>query len=207
VSDVSPPAGAAAYLVALEVEPGRVEQIISTQVFSFISSTAAAGEGAAAGGGEEQGASSSSSGATLPGSSNGASTSAAAVNTDASGGGGVTNAAGVSPVEVAGAVADMMRAAGLPLDLDREQLLNQALAAQQALVEARRALEGERSAREAQESELDSLRTGWQCRVCFSREVDTAFSGCGHMFCSQCSRSLSRCAVCRRASQQLKLFK
>jgi sacsin len=95
----------------------------------------------------------------------------------------------------------MMRAAGLPLDLDREQLLKQ------ALVEARRALEGERSAREAQESELESLRTGWQCRVCFSREVDTAFSGCGHMFCAQCSRSLSKCAVCRRVSQQLKLFK
>ena len=205
VSDVSPPAGAAAHLVALEVEPGRVEQVISTQVFSFISSTAAAGEGAAAAEGAGDGASSSS-GVVLPGSSNGAGPAATAVATDA-GGGGVTNAAGVSPVEVAGAVADMMRAAGLPLDLDREQLLNQALAAQQALVEARRALEGERSAREEQESELDSLRTGWQCRVCFSREVDTAFSGCGHMFCSQCSRSLSRCAVCRRASQQLKLFK
>ena len=37
----------------------------------------------------------------------------------------------VSPTEVTGAVVDLLRAAGMPLDLERQQLLQQSLTMQQ----------------------------------------------------------------------------
>ena len=42
----------------------------------------------------------------------------------------------VSPVEMAGAVTDLLKAAGMPLDLERQQLLQQSLAMQQQVKDA-----------------------------------------------------------------------
>lgn len=57
------------------------------------------------------------------------------------------------------------------------------------------------------DSELEAARSSWQCRVCFSRDVEQAFVGCGHMYCSGCMPSLQRCPVCRKTSQKIKLFR
>lgn len=46
-------------------------------------------------------------------------------------------AAQVSPAEVAGAVVDLLRTAGMPLDLERQQLLEQSLAMQRQIEDAR----------------------------------------------------------------------
>jgi sacsin len=57
------------------------------------------------------------------------------------------------------------------------------------------------------EAEVEALRAAWQCRVCFSHDVDQAFTGCGHTYCSFCMPSLARCPVCRVASAKVRLFR
>jgi sacsin len=57
------------------------------------------------------------------------------------------------------------------------------------------------------EEELEAARGAWQCRVCFSRDVDHAFVACGHMYCSACMPSLQRCPVCRKGSQKIRLYR
>lgn len=57
------------------------------------------------------------------------------------------------------------------------------------------------------DSELEAARSNWQCRVCFSRDVEQAFVGCGHMYCSDCMRSLPKCPVCRKSSQKIRLYR
>ena len=42
----------------------------------------------------------------------------------------------MSPTEVTGAVVDLLRAAGMPLDLERQQLLQQSLTMQQQVKDA-----------------------------------------------------------------------
>ena len=55
----------------------------------------------------------------------------------------------VSPAEMTGAVTDLLKAAGMPLDLERQQLLQQSLAMQQQIKEA-----GEELAKQAQVTPL-----------------------------------------------------
>eukprot|EP00882_Tetradesmus_deserticola_P020930 GHRQ01022620.1.p1 GENE.GHRQ01022620.1~~GHRQ01022620.1.p1 ORF type:complete len:116 (+),score=35.20 GHRQ01022620.1:458-805(+) len=109
--------------------------------------------------------------------------------------------------ELAGAVSDMLSAAGMPLDLDRRQLLQRALAADQALSQAAAAVAELRQEAVKRDQELEAVRGSWQCRVCFSRDVNQAFVGCGHMYCSGCMPSLAKCPVCRTASGKIKLYR
>ena len=53
----------------------------------------------------------------------------------------------MSPKEVAGAVTDLLKAAGMPLDLERRQLLQQSLALQQQAKEAQEELAGQAQVR------------------------------------------------------------
>jgi sacsin len=109
--------------------------------------------------------------------------------------------------ELASAVADMLNAAGMPVDLDKQELLHRALAADQQLSAANAAVAELRQAAQQKEAEVDALRNAWQCRVCFSKDVDRAFVGCGHMYCGSCMPSLARCPVCRTTSAKIKLYK
>ena len=109
--------------------------------------------------------------------------------------------------ELASAVADMLNAAGMPLDLDRQQLLQRALAADQAVSQATAAVAELRQEAAKRDQELEAMQGSWQCRVCFSRDVNQAFVGCGHMYCSGCMPSLAKCPVCRTASGKIKLYK
>ena len=129
-------------------------------------------------------------------------------------------------------VSDMMRAAGLPLDLGK--LLSLALDNQKKIrhqddvrildrerlkLEAERySWEVERAQWEAErvmlisqmlelQAEIESKGAAWQCPVCISHEVDVVFTGCGHMFCSTCSSSLRGCAICRKDSRVQKLYR
>eukprot|EP00878_Enallax_costatus_P022123 GHUV01023461.1.p1 GENE.GHUV01023461.1~~GHUV01023461.1.p1 ORF type:complete len:172 (+),score=65.22 GHUV01023461.1:1067-1582(+) len=113
----------------------------------------------------------------------------------------------MSASEVAAAVSDMLSAAGLPLDLDRQVLLQRALTSDQQLNAATAALAELRQEVTKKESEFEAIRSSWQCRVCFSRDVNQAFVGCGHMYCSACMPSLAKCPVCRKASGKIKLFR
>lgn len=56
----------------------------------------------------------------------------------------------------------------------------------------------------------EAARGAWQCKICFSHEVDVAYTGCGHIICSSCARASqsNRCPICRKASSSLlKLYK
>lgn len=184
--------------------------------------------------------------------------------------------------ELASAVADMLNAAGMPLDLDKQQLLQTALAANAQLQQVRHACTASqhglqqlkqggggtlpldmnflprsgasmhvsrllsvkcedccccacvcrqtkskyvcmcvsacivqassavaelRQEAARKDSELEAARGNWQCRVCFGRDVEQAFVGCGHMYCGDCMPSLPKCPVCRKPSQKIRLYR
>ncbi len=33
----------------------------------------------------------------------------------------------------------------------------------------------------AQQSELEAGKSGWTCKICYARDLDASFTGCGHM--------------------------
>lgn len=74
-------------------------------------------------------------------------------------------------------------------------------------VQASAAVAELRQEAQRRESELEAARSSWQCRVCFSRDVEQAFVGCGHMYCGDCMPSLPKCPVCRKTSQKIRLFR
>lgn len=216
MADVVPAPGPAAALatVPLELSPGEYGQLLASQVFCFKSGT----EGQDGGAGEAAAApaAASSSRAAEDG---GASTSSgvrevkgeavelgAAVGAGAASGGG-SGAGGVGAAQLAGAVRDMLAAAGMPLDLDKEALLQKALAAERELADARAALTTARREADRGRQRAEELQAAWQCRVCFSAECDAVFIGCGHTFCRGCVGSLARCPVCRKSSNRIRLYK
>lgn len=219
-SDCAPSPGQAAYRVTVETEPGVYDQLLSTQVFSFRSGIAPEPGTGTPSMGTAQDNAAGMYGA-VSDSVESATAATASHSLSASGGtatgvtptnlappaAGVEGLQNVGASELVGAVRDMLSAAGLPLDLDRTTLLQQALAAEQELRSARSALVELRASESAHESELESVRSSWQCRVCFTRDVDMAFLGCGHLFCSQCVASQRRCPMCRKESKTMKLYK
>eukprot|EP00798_Chlamydomonas_sp_ICE-L_P006706 gene6706-3376_t len=122
-----------------------------------------------------------------------------------SGGQGRSGAVGSS--ELANAVRDLLGSAGLPLDLERGELLDQAASLREALRAAEAQLKEVKETSAAQEQELESARTAWQCKVCMAADVECSYIGCGHMLCGGCASSLDRCPVCRKRSQLLRVFK
>lgn len=57
-------------------------------------------------------------------------------------------------------------------------------------------LQAERAAASAS-TEAEAARGAWQCKICFSRDVDAAYTGCGHLICSRCASATNtnRCPV------------
>ena len=54
-------------------------------------------------------------------------------------------------------------------------------------------------------TEAENARGAWQCKICFSQDVDSAYTGCGHLICARCAAATAsnRCPVCRKPSQAL----
>ena len=75
--------------------------------------------------------------------------------------------------------------------------------------ELQRGLESAAEGRRAAEDAATAARSNWQCRICLTREVDCAMSGCGHMLCGDCAGQLPRpvCPFCRKASQLRRLYR
>lgn len=117
--DAAPAKGQAAYRLSVEVAPGVYETLLSTQVFCFQSGAQGAPPAASASHHEP--------------SASAAAASSSAAEQDAAA------AAAAAPSqqasELAAAVADMLNAAGMPLDLDKQQLLQRALAADAQLAQ------------------------------------------------------------------------
>nr|CAD1821119.1 unnamed protein product [Ananas comosus var. bracteatus] len=103
----------------------------------------------------------------------------------------------VSATEVVQAVHDMLSAAGVNLDAEKQSLLQTTLSLQEKLKESQVSLLVEQEKAEAAVKEADGAKAAWLCRVCLTNEVNITIISCGHVLCNRCSASVSRCPFCR----------
>ncbi|XP_010245479.1 PREDICTED: sacsin [Nelumbo nucifera] len=114
----------------------------------------------------------------------------------------------VSAAELVQAVHDMLSAAGINMDVEKQSLLQTTLNLQEQLKEVQAVLLLEQEKAEVAEKEIDAAKAAWLCRICLSTEVDIAIIPCGHVLCRRCSSAVSRCPFCRlHVSKTMKIFR
>lgn len=217
VADSQPSGGEGVYKVLVEVDPGVVLPLLSSNIFSFRNSVS---EGAM----HTDPSRATSALSTRPDDSAAAAAAhrpAAPVavapppgDTSASArpAGPAADAAAepVSAAEFATAVRELMRGANLPLDPSVEQLLQRTAELQGSLRSSQQELQQVRATSSEQRQKLDAAQSKWQCKVCMSNEVAAAFQGCGHTFCHTCVQYLSQralpCPQCRKASPFIRIY-
>ncbi|XP_072965979.1 uncharacterized protein [Typha angustifolia] len=194
--DVRPSSGQALYRFSVETAPGEIQMLLSTQVFSFKSVSMA----------------DISSMPSIAESSEMTRRSQSLHSTSTSLGKAVTDQAAkrqygkVSATEVVQAVHDMLSAAGINLDSEKQTLLQTTLNLQEQLKDSQVALLVEQEKAEAATKEADVAKAAWSCRVCLSAEVDITIVPCGHVLCHRCSTSISRCPFCRtNVTEEMKI--
>lgn len=74
---------------------------------------------------------------------------------------------------------------------------------------AARLATGERGSDQAGADEPDAAaEAGHTCVICLEHACDTVFQSCGHMCtCSQCSRNLNRCPICRTKTRAIRVYR
>ena len=113
----------------------------------------------------------------------------------------------VGAAEVVGAVGQMLAAAGLKLDAEAGELMQQVVALQQRLEESERQRQAAEEEAKAQGDEAERIRSSWTCRICLTRPVDAVVRVCGHVLCGECGvRGQGRCPFCRKTSGVAKLY-
>ncbi|KAK8493331.1 hypothetical protein V6N12_000543 [Hibiscus sabdariffa] len=188
--DVRPSAGQALYRFKVETVPGKTESLLSSQVFSFRSVSLG----------------SSASSAILP-EDNPVVTGNRTHNEmpeSSERGGRISSQpirelqyGRVSAAELVQAVNEMLSAAGINMDVEKQSLLQQTITLQEQLKESRTALLLEQERLDVAVKEADTAKAAWLCRVCLSNEVDMTIAPCGHVLCRRCSSAVSRCPFCR----------
>ena len=103
----------------------------------------------------------------------------------------------------------MLESAGMTMENDTSVLMEQTLVLQQRLATTQSSLDSAVVEKQAAEAAATHLKTVWQCRICLTREVDSAMAGCGHMLCSSCAEQLPRpeCPFCRKRSAVTRLYR
>ncbi|XP_043716705.1 sacsin isoform X2 [Telopea speciosissima] len=201
--DVRPSAGQALYRLKVETAPGISEPLVSSQVFSFraISTVSEASP------------------STLPEGGHTETSSQMHVPMREIAGKGKSELSQlqgakefqygrVSPAELVNAVHDMLSAAGIDMDVEKQSLLQTTLTLQEQLKESQAALLLEQEKADMAAKEADTAKAAWMCRVCLSAEVDVTIVPCGHVLCRRCSSAVSRCPFCRtQASRTMKIFR
>ncbi|PKI36687.1 hypothetical protein CRG98_042917, partial [Punica granatum] len=189
--DVSPSAGQALYRFKVETAPGVTAALLSSQVLSFKSVSVGSFSG--------------------PSTSSSESATESRKHVEAlHGRGGLTNSSQaqqgqygrVTAGELVQAVHELLSAAGVHVDVEKQSLLQNAISLQEVLEESRAALLHEQERAEAAAKEADAARAAWICRVCLTGEVDMAMVPCGHVLCRRCSSAVSRCPFCRVQQRQ-----
>ncbi|XP_073158695.1 uncharacterized protein [Henckelia pumila] len=114
----------------------------------------------------------------------------------------------VSAAEFVQAVHEMLFAAGINLDIEKQSLLQTALTLQEQLKESQAALLLEQEKSEMAIKEADTAKSAWSCRVCLNNEVDVSLIPCGHVLCRRCSSAVSRCPFCRlQVSKTMRIYR
>jgi sacsin len=121
----------------------------------------------------------------------------------------IPHSGGVSSAVFAAALEDLLASSGIPLDMDRQQLMASYIEMKQSLATTRKELIDLKAMNVKANQELEASRSSLQCKICFSGVADVAFVGCGHIYCSKCSLQVQggRCPQCRRASATIKLYR
>lgn len=203
--------GAAADVVRrllVRVGPRKVQEMLSTQVYSF-KNTKASGAG---GGSGSSSASSSSSLAALrspllqpkvePPALSGPATAAPTAEVDvATTAAAAAAAAPLAPVESAqllSAVDDILSRVNLSLGEEPKAVMERNMRLQRDLEVACREAEGAREQALVMAAQLDKIKGAFQCQVCFQRDVDQILAPCGHLLCGACRESVqTTCPFCR----------
>ncbi|XP_075490038.1 uncharacterized protein LOC142528761 isoform X2 [Primulina tabacum] len=114
----------------------------------------------------------------------------------------------VSAAEFVQAVHEMLFAAGINLDIEKQSLLQTALTLQEQLKESQAELLLEQEKSEMAIKEADTAKAAWSCRVCLNNEVDVSLIPCGHVLCRRCSSAVSRCPFCRlQVSKTMRIYR
>lgn len=95
------------------------------------------------------------------------------------------------------AVASVLQQAGVPVDLNTEQLLASNLRLKKELGQLRADLEARCIEISAAQQTIEANERCLVCQICFQRRVNVALQDCGHMLCSQCNLHMDRCPFCR----------
>nr|KYP37061.1 Sacsin [Cajanus cajan] len=198
--DVRPSAGQALYRIKIEVAPGDTQIFLSSQVFSFRSVSA-----------------SSPLKESLVRDSPVLSSNGPQVDFPESSGRGesysqvqpVREQSGkVSAAELVQAVNEILSAAGIKMDVEKQALLQRTINLQENLKESQAALVLEQERVEKATKEADTAKAAWICRVCLSAEVDITIVPCGHVLCRKCSSAVSRCPFCRlQVTKSIRIFR
>ncbi|GLC59948.1 hypothetical protein PLESTB_001557000 [Pleodorina starrii] len=207
--------GGGVHRVLVEVEPGVVQHLMSTQVFCFRSAFAdaaprddATAPSAAAAAAPSDPLAAKAAAAAADGGGDGAAASSSRSPGGAAPAAAAAAGADLGPVsarEMLAAVRDVMAAAGLPMDPAAGQLMGRVATLQEKLTEVQEQLAQAKREAASSASEAENARGAWQCKICFSRDVDSAYTGCGHTICARCASATAsnRCPVCRKPSQSL----
>ncbi|CAD6261751.1 unnamed protein product [Miscanthus lutarioriparius] len=195
--DVRPSAGQALYRFPVETAPGETRMLLSSHVYSFKSvsmadllSAPSQVNGGVALGGQEN----------LLATNTGTE-----VTKDVDAG---LQYGKVSSTELVQAVHDMLSAAGVRMDAEKETLFEATLSLQDQLKESQVALLVEQEKAEAAVREADVAKAAWSCRICLNAEVNMTIIPCGHVLCNRCSSSVSRCPFCRtQVARMMKIFR
>lgn len=195
--DVRPSAGQALYRFNLEMAPGKLEAILSSHVFSFRSLSIGSN--------------------TTPEESNNVVEITHVDKPESSGGAKSKNQkqpikelehGRVSAEELVQAVQEMLSAAGIRMDTEKQSLLQTTLSLQERLKESQAALLLEQEKSDMATKEADTAKAAWMCRICLSNEVDITLVPCGHVLCRRCSSAVSRCPFCRiQVSKTIKIYR
>ncbi|RZB94315.1 sacsin-like [Glycine soja] len=198
--DVRPSAGQALYRLKIEVSPGDTQSFLSSHVFSFKSVSASSPlkeslvhESPVLGSNRPH--------VDFPESS-GRGESYAKVQP-------VRDQSGkVSAAELVQAVNEILSAAGIKMDVEKQALLQRTVNLQENLKESQAALVLEQERVQKATKEADTAKAAWICRVCLSSEVDITIVPCGHVLCRRCSSAVSRCPFCRlQVTKAIRIFR
>ncbi|KAL9324800.1 hypothetical protein ACSQ67_005445 [Phaseolus vulgaris] len=112
----------------------------------------------------------------------------------------------VSAAELVQAVNEILSAAGIKMEVEKQSLLQRTINLQENLRESQAALVLEQEKVEKATKEADTAKAAWICRVCLSSEVDITIVPCGHVLCRRCSSAVSRASLASSTREQSKPY-
>lgn len=200
VEDVRPSAGQALYRFKVEIASGVYQSLLSSHVFSF-KGVSATNEASLASMSDSHLITESRVTVEEPESSGSGQLRSTQANKE-------LNYGRVSASELVQAVHEMLSAAGINMDVEKQCLLQTTLTLQEQLKESQATLLLEQEKCDMATKEAEVAKAAWVCRVCLTNEVENTIVPCGHVLCRRCSSAVSKCPFCRlQVSKTIRIFR